>query len=99
MEVAAALSTRAPQAGIFAPEDFEVEIEVWPENWRAVQIFAALGTQWVHGMAGPVGLNYASVLATLERRYRLSGDDLDDVFDAISVMERAALQQIHSKAT
>ena len=51
----------------------------------------------MHGMAGPVGLNHASVLAVLERRYRLAGDELDDVYDAIVVMESAALEVMHRK--
>lgn len=66
-------------------------MEVWPENWRAVQIFTTLRTQWRHGFAGPTGLDATAVLAILERRFRLSGDELDDVFDAIQVMEDAAL--------
>lgn len=39
--------------------------EVWPENWEAVRVFVAMGTQWRRaGMAGvPVALDYAALPA------------------------------------
>lgn len=38
---------------------------VWQENWSAVRVFLAMGTQWRRaGMSGlPVGLDYAALPA------------------------------------
>jgi hypothetical protein len=38
-------------------------VEVMPENWGAVRVFVAMGTQWRRaGTAGlPVGLDYAAL--------------------------------------
>jgi hypothetical protein len=43
---------------------------IWPGNWKTVLLFAALGTQWRAGMAGPVGLDYA-VLPMVARQLRI----------------------------
>lgn len=59
-----------------------------------MQWFARLSTQWRHGMAGPTGLDYASVLALL-RAARLPRDRREAIFDDIQIMERAALAEIH----
>lgn len=45
-------------------------------------------------MAGPTGLDYASVLALL-RAARLPRDRREAIFDDIQIMERAALAEIH----
>ncbi len=39
---------------------------VWPENWPAVQLFVALGTQWRRaGMTGArSGLDYGAIAPT-----------------------------------
>lgn len=36
-------------------------VDVWPNNWPAVQVFAACGTQWTVGMAGSTGLRYEAL--------------------------------------
>jgi hypothetical protein len=78
------------QAG-FTPEDYEhEEVEVWPENWLAFGIFSGLQTQWLVGMNGPIGLNYAALYPLLDRRIS-DPEEWDLVFDDIREMERAAL--------
>lgn len=85
------------RAAGMGPEDYDAVItEVWEENWPSVQFFARLATQWRHGMAGPTGLDYASVLALL-RSMRLPRDQAEQIFDDVQVMERAALAVIHTK--
>lgn len=80
-----------------ALEDVEPPaFEVWEENWPIVQFFASLSTQWRHGMAGPTGLDYASVLAMLRFR-RLARAEQVEWMDAVQAMERAALEVIHAK--
>lgn len=69
---------------------------VWPENWRAVRLFAELQTQWRMGPGGPVGLDYAALPAWCRpgapgsRRGR-------GVAEAIQVMEEAALEHWATK--
>ena len=80
----------------FSLGDYEADtFEVWEENWCSVQAFARLGTQWRHGMAGPTGLDYAAVLASL-RVMQIPEDDVRQVFEDIQVMESAALAKINS---
>lgn len=68
----------------------EVIIDVWPENWPAVQVFAACATAWrlaVGLTTQRVGLDYPSAEAVcrgLGIRWRA-------VFRPLQVMERAAL--------
>lgn len=78
----------------------EVSFLVWEENWRAVSVFLAMGTQWRTsvGMAGVVfhGLDYQA----LESVLRLEGippEDWSGLFDALRVMERAALPLLNEK--
>lgn len=56
-----ALAAMERTAARGAPE----HIGVWPENWGAVRVFLAMGTQWRRaGMGGvPVGLDYAALPA------------------------------------
>jgi hypothetical protein len=80
----------------FSPDDFEIEIEVWPDNWNAFEVFAALQTQWRSGMSGPTGLDYTA----LEPVMRLQGikkRDRQDVFAGVRVMEVAALEVMRAK--
>lgn len=75
--------------------DFADEaVEVWPENWLAVCLFADLSTQWRMGMGGPVGLDYAAVRAVFAVR-GVSDEDASALFDDIRVMEAAALAEMY----
>jgi len=79
------------------PEDFPAAvIEVWPDNELAVGVFAAMGTQWRTGFAGPTGLDYGA-LASVMRILRVPPADEIDVFDAVRVMEGAALTMMNRK--
>lgn len=63
---------------------------IWPENETAVAVFAAMGTQWRVGNAGPIGLDYAALPAVL----RLTGvprAEWADAFECVRVMEAEAL--------
>ena len=80
---------------MFGSEDWDADvIEIWPENMESVQFFVRLSTQWRHGMSGPTGLDYASVLALLRTQPR---ERRDELFDDVQVMEQAALNEIHQK--
>lgn len=73
----------------FAPP----EVELWPENWPAIQLFTQLSTQWRIGPSGPVGLDYNVVFHELDRR-QLGRDDYDDMMGAIRTIEEVALKAL-----
>lgn len=71
---------------------------IWPENWRAVQVFCALGTQW-RMVAGPGGVIWMGfpyeVLPIVEARVPPTPDvPLPDpalLFSQLRVLETTAL--------
>lgn len=64
---------------------------MWPENWAAVQTFRRCATQWRRAglEARPTGLDYAVVLALLDKVFRVA--DLDDGLARVQIMEDEAL--------
>ncbi|OFL27849.1 DUF1799 domain-containing protein [Neisseria sp. HMSC075C12] len=49
---------------LFGFDDSDVlsdEVEVWPNNWEAVQLFLAVSGQWRVSMAGAYALDYNAV--------------------------------------
>ena len=70
---------------------------MWPDNWPAVEFFAALGNGcWQTGNAGPVGLRYESFA---EVRFALGIADADwrAMFHDVRVMEGAALKAMREQ--
>ena len=65
-------------------------IEVWPENWQAVQLFVRVGTQWRVGAGGASGLDY-NILFRLMDRMQLDPDEWDFLLEDIRTLESAAL--------
>ncbi|MGY6271003.1 DUF1799 domain-containing protein [Achromobacter denitrificans] len=79
------------------PDDFPVAvIELWPENVVPKVVFEAMGSQWRIGFGGPTGLEYGA-LAVVMRILQVPPEDEIDVFDAVRVMEGAALQMMNRK--
>lgn len=74
-------------------EDVATEVEVWPDTIEPLKLFRLMGTQWRIGGAGATGLDYG-VLFTLMDRQRLARDEQDELFEAVRIMEEAALQQM-----
>lgn len=72
----------------------DVEIEVWPENWVASQVFARIVTQWRYSFNGPTGLDY-NIVEPVVRMLGIKVEDWPDLFTQIQVLEQAALSQIH----
>jgi len=76
--------------------------EVWAENWRTVEVFQALDTQW-RIAAGPMGsrvqgIDYAAIpptLALMDVRKR----DRKSVFNGLRIMERSVLDTWYSPET
>lgn len=79
------------------PEDIpDEEIDIWPENMDAADVFVLMGTQWRVGFSGPTGLDYG-VLPLVFRSLGIDEERQPDVFDGVRVMESAALSLMSSK--
>lgn len=74
----------------------EEEFWLWPENEEAWWLWCAVQTQWVVGMAGPVGLSYPGVEACLRMR-GLPALKVPELFGLIQAMESAALEEWAAK--
>lgn len=68
-----------------------------PENWDAVRLFEAAGTQWRRaGMTGiPTGLDLAGAEATARA---LEIPWTADLLDRLATMERAALEAMNARS-
>ena len=74
------------------PSAEETAFGVWPENWQAVEVFLAMGTQWSRDMGGAVtGLRYEA-LPVVERRLGICRSQSAAVFHGIRIMERVAIE-------
>lgn len=80
----------------FTVADYEETAEVWPENWPVFEVFALMGTQWRHGPAGPVGLDYPTLWQLLDRQ-GFAGDEWHQAFADVRQMEDAALAALRTK--
>ena len=60
--------------------------EVWPENWDAVRVFSAMGTQWSYAFNGVVGLRYEALPFVL-RALALPRSAWPEVFARLRAME------------
>lgn len=91
------------RGAVFNAADYGLdEVEVWPENWKAWDLFYyRLSTQWRTGvqvfMGGavsvPTGLDYPAAYPLLDR---IAEDQQEwmEIFEDLQVLESAALQQI-----
>ena len=79
------------------PEDYaaESQVDVWPDNWRAVLFFDALGRgNWNMGPNGPTGLRFEAFReARMAMRVTLA--EWPELFESVRVMEAAALDEIY----
>ncbi|WP_185640590.1 DUF1799 domain-containing protein [Burkholderia sp. Bp9142] len=75
------------------------DFEVLPENWEAVELFVAVGTQWRKSVVASLngggviyeGLDYPAVEAAM-RMFGFRRKRHRELFAAVRVMERAALK-------
>lgn len=78
----------------FVPADYETDdVEVWPENWPAWQLFIEVSGQWRMSMNGPVALDYVPLFARMDRM-RLADAEWQHLFEDVRVIEAAALAEI-----
>lgn len=78
------------------PEDVATSIEVWPENFRALELFRGLKTQWRAGMGGPTGLDYYVAYHRMDRM-GLTSAEYEQLDQDLQIMEAAALQVMHEQ--
>lgn len=71
-------------------------VEVWPENWPAVDLFVRVGTQWRVGMGGASGLDYNVVWRMIDR-LRLGAEQEDDLFEDIRHLESESLKAMRTE--
>lgn len=79
-----------------APDDIRQTVEVWPDNWLAVQVFGWLATQWAVGVNGATGLRYEA-FGEARRRFAVDDDAWPDLCDCLQVLEHEALRVMHAK--
>uniref|UniRef100_UPI00333E75EE DUF1799 domain-containing protein n=1 Tax=Castellaniella defragrans TaxID=75697 RepID=UPI00333E75EE len=72
----------------------EPHVDVWPESWPAIDLYIRYRSQWIQGPGGPTGLNYAVLLADLDRS-DVQDDDREQIMDGIRVIEDAVLEKVY----
>lgn len=93
------LSEKFAALGLQCEPDFVIdqdEFWLWPENEAAWWLWHGLQTQWVVGMAGAFGLNYAGVEADM-RMLCVPKKKRREYYVLIKHMEQAALDEWASK--
>lgn len=81
--------------------------EVWPENWRAFELFEACSTQWdvlAAGLEGTrfwEGINYTRLADVAERLLPPAEDTYvppkRELFQQIRILERAAMRALNAR--
>lgn len=82
------------------PADFLADdVDVWPDCWRAVTFFGALGAgSWsLHPRGHPVGIR-PEAFTEIKAAFGVTADEWPDLLSDVRVMERAALEQMRSDA-
>ena len=83
---------------VWAGETQDASLGVWPENWQALQVFLAMGTQWKvsAGMNGMIwtGLDYIA-LPIVEARMGVRRAASAELFTRLRIMESAARQELN----
>lgn len=82
----------------YKPEDFEEpHVEVWDENWQAIELFKRVDGQWRMGSRGPIALDYNVVDRAIDR-LKLGDVERDELMERLRVCESAALSELHKPA-
>jgi len=85
------------EAGGFKPEDYPHEdVEIWPENIPAYDLFAYMRTQWRGAGMGVIGLDYTPLHHKMDRM-QLTRDEYEDLEESIQVMEASAIGAMNDR--
>jgi hypothetical protein len=90
-DAAAAIGLRIRRAPVVCDA-----LYLWPENVSSWNLFQAMSTQWMVGMAGATGLSYPGVEVVM-RKFRVKRCDEERIFHEIQCMERATLSAWREK--
>lgn len=90
-EAATAMGLRLRRAPVVCEH-----LYLWPDNVPSWNLFQAMSTQWMVGMAGATGLSYPGVEVVM-RKARVKRCDEERVFHEIQCMERATLSAWREK--
>lgn len=72
----------------------EQHLDIWPENWPAVQLFDAMQTQWRHApLGGLTGLDYG-VLQPVADMLGFNAGYFPGLFYDTRIMEHEALAKL-----
>jgi hypothetical protein len=80
--------------GLKAKHYIEPHVDVWPENWPALQLYASNRSQWIQGAGGPTGLNYSWFVSELQRK-GVDSEEIDQIMDGLRVIEDAVLEKVY----
>lgn len=69
------------------------QAEIWPDMANAVEIFAAMLTQWTVGSGGVIGLRYES-LGLLMDAHGIDQTDRRALIADLQIMEHAAIESL-----
>lgn len=80
----------------------EEDVELWPEQWMAWQVFNGLGSQFkkdvvplARGLVSYWSSPPYTVVEIVMRRFGVPEDEQDEVFGQYQVMEREALKVLN----
>lgn len=83
---------------VWEGETRDAEVGIWPENWQALQVFLAMGTQWrvSAGMNGMIwtGLDYIA-LPIVEARMGVRRAASAELFTRLRIMESSARSELN----
>lgn len=77
--------------GLTAADIDEEDVEVWPCNWPAFQLFSRMRTQWRAGPGGAIGLDY-NCLRDVADFLGIKKKQLAEIFPDLQVLEGEALR-------
>ena len=77
--------------GLTVDEACGPPVGVWPDNWKTVNLFRQVLTQWRVGFSGAYALDYMPVFYLMDRM-SLAHREYDEIFEGIRTMEDAALE-------
>lgn len=74
----------------------EDDVDVWEDNWDAIELFRCYSTQWRIGPNGPVALDMTVFLHELDRK-GVEEERYDRIVLQLRLVEAEALKWIHRR--
>jgi hypothetical protein len=88
----------AKYGGIKTAEDFpEPDIDVWEENWEALQLYIRNQSQWRAGPRGIIGLDYNVIYTDMTLR-EIPMHTQNELMDNLRIIEGQARKELSNPA-